>query len=35
MVMEWFMMMVAPELVVVGAVLFLFIYAWKYRDPAD
>ncbi|MGP0587327.1 MULTISPECIES: cytochrome bd oxidase small subunit CydS [Paenibacillus] len=33
--MEWFMMMVAPELVVIGAVAFLFIYAWKYKDSAD
>ncbi|WP_374043707.1 hypothetical protein [uncultured Paenibacillus sp.] len=35
MAVEWFMMMVAPELVVAGAVLFLFIYAWKYKDRAD
>ncbi|WP_372490909.1 cytochrome bd oxidase small subunit CydS [Paenibacillus mellifer] len=33
--MEWFMMMVAPGLVVVGAVIFLFIYAWKYKDRMD
>ncbi|GJM82761.1 hypothetical protein HMSSN139_52570 [Paenibacillus sp. HMSSN-139] len=35
MTVEWFMMMVAPELVVAGAVLFLFIYAWKYKDRAE
>ncbi|EOS58843.1 MULTISPECIES: cytochrome bd oxidase small subunit CydS [Paenibacillus] len=33
--MEWFMMMIAPELVVAGAVLFLFLYAWKYKDRVD
>ncbi|WP_408635004.1 cytochrome bd oxidase small subunit CydS [Paenibacillus phocaensis] len=33
--MEWFMVMVAPELVVVGAILFLFTYAWKYKDRED
>ncbi|WP_407944589.1 cytochrome bd oxidase small subunit CydS [Paenibacillus rubinfantis] len=33
--MEWFTIMVAPELVVVGAVLFLFIYAAKYKDRAE
>ncbi|MGN8769613.1 cytochrome bd oxidase small subunit CydS [Paenibacillus barengoltzii] len=33
--MEWFMMTIAPELVVAGAVLFLFLYAWKYKDRVD
>ncbi|WP_425459277.1 cytochrome bd oxidase small subunit CydS [Fontibacillus phaseoli] len=31
--MEFFTMMIAPELVVVVAVAFLFVYANLYKDP--
>ncbi|MBP2002446.1 cytochrome bd-type quinol oxidase subunit 2 [Paenibacillus shirakamiensis] len=30
---EHFMMMIAPEIVIAGSVLFLFVYALKYREP--
>lgn len=33
--MEHFLMMVAPELVIVCAVLFMFVYAGRYNNPAD
>ncbi|WP_414859331.1 cytochrome bd oxidase small subunit CydS [Paenibacillus haidiansis] len=33
--MEFFMTMIAPELVIVGAVIFLFVYGARYKDPAD
>ncbi|WP_425464259.1 cytochrome bd oxidase small subunit CydS [Paenibacillus zeisoli] len=32
---EHFMMMYAPQLVVAGAILFLFVYAVKYKDSGD
>ncbi|MBA9084812.1 hypothetical protein FHR92_001273 [Fontibacillus solani] len=33
--MEEFLIMIAPQAVIVITVLFLFLYASKYRDPAD
>ncbi|WP_373317761.1 MULTISPECIES: cytochrome bd oxidase small subunit CydS [Paenibacillus] len=33
--MEHFMIMVAPWLVVVFALVFLFVFAWRYKDPSD
>lgn len=32
---EHFMMMSAPQLVVAGSVIFLFVYAVKYKDSGD
>lgn len=33
--MEHFLMMWAPQLVIIGAVLFLFVYAYRFKDPSD
>ncbi|WP_373316835.1 cytochrome bd oxidase small subunit CydS [Paenibacillus vini] len=33
--MEHFTMMIAPGLVIVMALVFLFIYAGVYKDPVD
>ncbi|WP_425464177.1 cytochrome bd oxidase small subunit CydS [Paenibacillus lentus] len=33
--MEYFLMMRAPQLVIIGAVLFLFVYAYRFKDPSD
>ncbi|WP_444543957.1 cytochrome bd oxidase small subunit CydS [Paenibacillus segetis] len=33
--MEDFLIMVAPQLVIACAVLFLFLYGYKYNDPTD
>ncbi|WP_374706309.1 hypothetical protein [Paenibacillus sp. J22TS3] len=32
---EYFMMMYAPQIVVAASVLFLFVYAVKYEEPQD
>ncbi|WP_442789551.1 cytochrome bd oxidase small subunit CydS [Paenibacillus sp. CAA11] len=31
--MEFFIMMYAPQLVVLAAVVFLFVYCAKFKDP--
>ncbi|WP_416367300.1 cytochrome bd oxidase small subunit CydS [Paenibacillus sanfengchensis] len=33
--MEHFMMMVAPWLVVVFSLVFLFVFACRYKDPSE
>ncbi|WP_373870994.1 cytochrome bd oxidase small subunit CydS [Paenibacillus woosongensis] len=33
--MEHFLMMRAPQLVLIAAVVFLFVYAYRYKDPTD
>lgn len=33
--MEKFIIFIAPELMVVIAVAFLFLYSFRYKDPSD